>query len=158
MKAHEDSLTHRERVQTLISRRRTHGQIDSSLEIQFNKEQEYQNNVLRRVISVIKFLSSRGLAFRGETELLGLLGSQHNGNCLGILELIAHYDPFLSSHLSKYGNQGRGKPSYLSSTICEKVIEIMGNKVLKNIVNKIQQAKYFFLSVDSTPDISHTDY
>lgn len=154
MKMHEDSATHRACVQTLISRRRIHGRIDSSLEIQFNKEKDYWTKVLQRVVSVIKFLSSRGLAFRGDTELLG---SQHNGNYLGILELIAEYDPFLSSHLAKYGNEGRGKPSYLSSTICEEVIEIMGNKVLKVIVKDIQEAKYFSLSVDSTPDISHID-
>ena len=86
-----------------------------------------------------------------------LLGSQHNGNYLGILELIAEYDPFLSSHLAKYGNVGRGKPSYLSSTICEEVIEIMGNKVLKVIVKDIQEAKYFSLSVYSTLDITHID-
>lgn len=77
---------------------------------------------------MIKFLSSRGLAFRGDTELLC---STRNGYYMGILELIAEYDPFISSHLAKYGNQGRGKPSYLSSTICEEVIQIMGDKVYK---------------------------
>ena len=73
-------------------------------------------------MSVVKLLLSRGLAFRGEDEILG---SQHNGNYLGILELLAQFDPFLSSHLAKYGNQGRGKPSYLSSTICDEIIQIM---------------------------------
>lgn len=156
MKMHEDSETHRACVQTMIKRRRAHGngRINSSLESQFNQEKEYWMKVLERVVTVIKFLSSRGLAFRGDTELLGC---QHNGNYLGILELIAQYDPFLSAHLAKYGNQGRGKPSYLSSTICEEVIEIMGNEVLNIIVKEIQEAKYFSLSVDSTPDISHID-
>jgi len=79
-------------------------------------------------MSVIKFLTSRELAFHDDTELIGC---QHNGNNLGILELIAEYDPFLSSHLAKYGNQGRGRPSYLSSTICEEIIEIMGKRFLK---------------------------
>ena len=86
---------------------------------------------MQRVVSAVKFISSRGLAFRGDTEVFN---SQQNGNYLGILELIAEYDPFLSSHIAKYGNQGRGKASYLSSTICEEVIEIMGNEVLKTIV------------------------
>jgi len=105
-------------------------------------------------IRLSKFLSSRGLAFRGDTELLG---SPHNGNYLGILELIAEYDPFIRSHSDKYGNQGQGKPSYLSSTICEEVIKIMGNKVLKVIIKEIQDAKYYSLSVESTPDLSSND-
>ena len=45
----------------------------------------------------------------------------------------------------------------MSSTISQEVIEIMGNKVLKVIVKEIQEAKYYSLSVDSTPDFSHID-
>ena len=71
--------------------------------------------------------------------------------------MIALYDPFLSSHLAKYGNQDRGEPSYLSSTICEEIIEILGNQVLGVIVKELQQSKYFSVSIDSTPDISHID-
>ncbi|GFT30882.1 zinc finger MYM-type protein 1 [Trichonephila clavipes] len=33
----------------------------------------------------------------------------------------------------------------------------MGNKVQENIIKDIEAAKYFSLSVDSIPDISHTD-
>lgn len=33
----------------------------------------------------------------------------------------------------------------------------MGEKVLSEIVNQIKLAKYFSISVDSTPDISHMD-
>ncbi|XP_013776641.1 zinc finger MYM-type protein 1-like [Limulus polyphemus] len=109
---------------------------------------------MQRVVSAVRFLSSRGLTFRGDTEVLN---SRQNDNYLGILELLAEYDPFLSSHIAKYGNQGRGKASYQSSTTCEEVIEIMGNKVLKTIVEEIKEPKYFSLSADSTPDISHTD-
>ena len=113
---YKNSEIHRTCMQTLITRRRVACCVDCCLQIQFNKEKEYWIKVLRQEVSMVKFLSSRGMAFRGENKNLG---SQHNGNYLGILELIAQYDPFLSSHLAKYGNQGRGRPSYLSSTICE---------------------------------------
>ncbi|CAH0405833.1 unnamed protein product [Chilo suppressalis] len=89
IQSHENNATHRVCVQTLISRRRVQGRIDTSLEITVNKEREYWVKVLQRVVSVIKFLSTRGLAFRGDNEILG---SQHNGNYLGILELIADVD------------------------------------------------------------------
>ena len=54
-------------------------------------------------------------------------------------------------------NKGRGHTSYLSSTICEEVIELMGEKVMSVIVDEIKTAKYFSISVDSTPDIMHVD-
>jgi hypothetical protein len=54
-----------------------------------------------------------------------------------------------------YGNAGKGIPSYLSVTICEEFIELMGSKVLAATVTEIQKAKYFSISVDSTPDVTH---
>lgn len=33
----------------------------------------------------------------------------------------------------------------------------MGNKVEFQIIKEVRTAKYYALSVDSTPDISHTD-
>lgn len=76
---------------------------------------------------------------------------------MGILELVAQFDPFLREHIAHFGNDGRGKPSYLSSTICEEIVKLMGEKVLSEIVNKIKLAKYVSISVDSTPDIAYID-
>ena len=84
-------------------------------------------------------------------------GSEHNGNYLRCLELLSEYDPFLAQHIEKYGNRGRGNPSYLSSTICEEFVLLMAEEVRQVIINEIASAKYYSFSVDSTPDISHTD-
>ncbi len=105
-------------------------------------------------MAVIKFLSERGLPFRGDDEHLC---SSSNGNYLGLLELIAQFDPFLREHLEKYGQKGRGTTSYLSSTVCEELICLMGEKVKKTIAEELQNAKYFSVIVDSTPDMSHVD-
>ena len=96
----------------------------------------------------------RGLAFRGDDEIIG---SQHNGNFLGSLELISQFDPFLLEHLKNYGNPGKGQVSYLSSTICDELIAIMGEQVLSKIIGELKSAKYYSISVDSTPDVSHID-
>lgn len=75
------------------------------------------------------------------------------------LELIAEFDPFFASHISKYGNKGSGSGgvSYLSSTICNEVITIMATKVTQQIMTEVRSSKYFSIIVDSTPDISHVD-
>lgn len=64
---------------------------------------------------------------------------------------------FLSEHISKYGNKGKGNLLYLSSIICDDFLCLMNNLVLKKIVVWIIEAKYFSIIVDSTPDISKQD-
>jgi hypothetical protein len=99
-------------------------------------------------------MAERGLPFRGDKETFG---STHNGNFLGLFELIAKFDPFLASHIQKFGNKGSGVTSYLSKTICDEFIPIMAHKVRDSILDDLRTAGYFSLSVDSTPDRSHID-
>ncbi|KAG7154647.1 putative Zinc finger MYM-type protein 1-like 9, partial [Homarus americanus] len=60
-------------------------------------------------------------------------------------------------HISKYGNSGKGNPSYLSKTTCEELIQLVAQKVHALIVDEVKSSGYFSLSVDSTPDLSHID-
>lgn len=78
----------------------------------------YWKAVLHRVVEVIKFLGTKGLSFRGDNEQFNKI---NNGNFLGTLELLAKFDPFIAQHIEKYGNRGKGTPSYLSSTIYEEL-------------------------------------
>jgi len=59
--------------------------IDQQLVNQIDNERLYWINVLKRVVSVVKSLASRGLPFRGHDSKIG---SPHNGNCLMALELV----------------------------------------------------------------------
>ena len=79
------------------------------------------------------------------------------GTFLSILELLSKFDPFLAQHIERYGAKGRGNCSYLSSTICDEFIKIMGEHILEHIVNELKSVKYFSVNVDSSPDISHVD-
>ena len=64
---------------------------------------------------------------------------------------------FLPQHIQKHANKGSGHTNYLSSTTYEELISGSGKWVLKEIVDRVQNAKYFSVTVGSTPDISHTD-
>lgn len=112
---HENSTAHRESVLTLSQRISTKVRIDSALVSQYEAQCAFTRALLERLIATIMFLTERGLAFRGQDELFG---SKMNGNYMGTLELIARFDPFLSTHIEKCGGQGRGSVSYLSSTVC----------------------------------------
>ena len=61
-------------------------------------ESKYWREVLRRMIDVIVLLSARGLTLRGHSEIIG---SFHNGNFLGIIELLGKCDAFLGTHIEQ---------------------------------------------------------
>ncbi|XP_065645337.1 zinc finger MYM-type protein 1-like [Hydra vulgaris] len=132
---HENGSEHHKNMLTYSSRQRESGQLDSVLLKQLHNEQ-------------------LGLPFRGNNETIG---SEQNGNYLGTLELLGQFDPFLHEHMKKHGNSGKGNTSYLSANICEEFICLMGNKVLSEIISELKKAKYYSISVDSTPDLSHVD-
>ena len=48
--------------------------------------------ILARIIHIVVFLGERGLPFRGSSQRIGDI---HNGDFLGLIELLAHYDPIL---------------------------------------------------------------
>ncbi|XP_064423566.1 zinc finger MYM-type protein 1-like [Latimeria chalumnae] len=151
---HERSAEHQHAL-TIYSIRSSRTQtLDKHIADEHIKERNYWTEVLRRIVSAVKFLTTRGLALRGSNETFG---SVNNGNFLGCLEFLAEYDPFLARHIDKYGNAGHGTTSYLSSTICEEFIKLMADRVQQDVVDELKLAKYFSFSVDSTPDISHTD-
>ena len=151
---HKSSSKHLSYLLTYISRKAKNVSICKDLEEQKESDRKYWCKVLARVLSVLKFLSSRGLTFRRSSALVG---SPQNGNFLGISELLAEYDTFLVEHIQKRVNKGKGQVSCFSSTVCEEFIDVIATKVLDIIISEIKQAKYCSMSVNLTPDITNVD-
>ncbi|XP_068205280.1 uncharacterized protein [Palaemon carinicauda] len=126
------------------------GTIDHEM-TQVAQAEDYWRSVLKRLVSVLLFLCERGLAIRGDDQIIG---SVHNGNYLDVL---SEYDDYLKQHIQKHTNRRRGHTSYLSSTICDELIQLMGKKVLDEIILYLKKSKYYSISIDSTPDEGHVD-
>lgn len=47
--------------------------------------------------------------------------------------------------------------NYLSSTICEEIVELISKKVFNEIITQIKQSKYYSISLDSAPDNGHVE-
>lgn len=97
---------------------RLKGKIDKEFEKQTTTVKDYWIHVLKRIISVIKFLASRKLAFRGTDEQFS---EKRNGNYLNLLELLAEYYPFLKDHINGTANLIKGKTSYLSEYLSKDI-------------------------------------
>ena len=106
----------------------------------FFNERRFWRNVLERLIDIALFLSERNLAFRGSEEVLG---SPHNGNFLGIFELLARRDPILKELQDRIKNKNT-KDHYLSPTIQNELIELLATEVEKE---NLQQLKTGMMSI-----------
>ena len=47
--------------------------------------------------------------------------------------------------------------SYLSPAIQNEFISILGQHVLEKVIEEVQEAKYYLIIFDSTPDLAHDD-
>ncbi|XP_068216216.1 uncharacterized protein [Palaemon carinicauda] len=153
LRNYEQSAGHIKATVAFNRRLKAIGRVDIELTQQVEHLEQYWRLVLKRVISVIHFIAERSLAFRGDE----LVGSPRNGNFLGIFELIAQYDDFLAQHIKTEANRGKGHTNYLSSTILEEVISIMGEQLHREIISRVKKSKYYSISLDSTPDAAHFD-
>lgn len=61
---------------------------------------------------------------------------------------------FLHEHAARYRNAGRGNQSYLPFV---STVQLMGERVLLELILEHKIFKYFSISVDSTPDVTHVD-
>jgi hypothetical protein len=134
---YKNSQTHKTNVLTMKNKGKVAQKIDNVLILQIKGEKNYWKNVLRRVFARVKTLSSRELTFRDKTNNIDC---NQNCNFLMSLELIALFDPFLTTHIEQSGNKEKTFTSYLSFTIFEQF------KLLSLI-------RFLQLS----PDVSHVD-
>ena len=99
LKRHEETKAHKQACFSLLARKKSGARVDSKLVKQMEEEEKHWRKVLTRIIEVIKHLAERNQAFRGDNEIIG---SPHNGNYLGTLELLSKFDPFLEEHIQQF--------------------------------------------------------
>ena len=132
--------------------------IDVIIEGNILSEAEKWKKLLTRIIDVVIFLGGRGLAFRGSSLRIG---DVHNGNFLGLLELLAHYDPLLDEHVTKVKvAQQKGErlqAHYLSPESQNEFISFCAANVRRYVLNEREHAKYYSIMADATPDASHIE-
>lgn len=100
------------------------------------------------LIAVVQLLAERNISFRGTTERIG---EPDNGNFLGILELLAEFDPIMAENLK------RQTPLYTSNRTQDELIDIIGGAVRANILEMVKQHKYYAVLLDCTPDTSRQE-
>lgn len=167
---HENSNTHRHAISAALqcSMSKDIGSlIDRDLTFKRMKEIEQRRLVLKRLIDIIIFIGRQGLPFRGKEEGAHSLNKKGNhGNFLELVLLLADYDSVLRVHLdqcvlkSDKNKQNRGRGSlitFMSKSIVNKLIIIIGNSLQNIILNEIKESSIISVMVDSTQDVAVMD-
>uniref|UniRef100_UPI00358F7EF6 zinc finger MYM-type protein 1-like n=1 Tax=Myxine glutinosa TaxID=7769 RepID=UPI00358F7EF6 len=92
----------------------------------------------------------------GSKESLQLDDDSNVGNFLGLLKLLAIFDPVMKEHLTRVGSHP-GSTSYLSPGVPNEFIHMMASTVHQSLLRSIRKAKYYGLMFDSTPDQAHRE-
>ena len=132
--------------------------IDVIIEENILSEAAKCKKLLTRIIDVVVFLGETGLVFLGSSLRIG---DVHNGNFLGLLELLAHYDPLLKEHVTKVKAVQQKKEQlqahYLSPESQNEFISICVVNVRGCVLDEREHAKYYSVMIDATSDASHIE-
>lgn len=149
-KAHITNMRSWHELQKRLKSKTTINQTNRDL---LHLEVQHWRGVICRVIAIICHLAERNQALRGHTNVLY---DPQNGNFLSLVELMAIFDPVMTEHLRRIQNK-ETRVHYLSNTIQNEIIALLGDKILEEIVRRVKKAKYFSIIMDCTPDKSHTE-
>ena len=155
---HEVSVNHLPAMLTYHEARerlKMSSSINDYLESATCKKLEYWKKILYRLLAVLQYLAENNLSFRG-SACHEIIGDPRNGNFLGLAELLAKFDPIMAEHLAKV-NSNTLSDHYLSKTIQNELINLMSIKIVSEIVNHLQEAKYYSIILDCASDVSHSE-
>ena len=107
---------------------------------------------MKRLLDVIKLLTSQNVVLRGHDETPN---SNNSGKCLAVLYFLAKYDPIINSHLSSLLNNPKSV-SYLAHDVQNEFISLMVKHVRNQIVAEIKASTYYGIMFYPTSDISHS--
>jgi len=127
--------------------------IDKAAQRQLEKEKEHWRKVLFRIVAIVKFLAKHSIAFRGHNSKLY---DDSNGNFLGLIEMLAEFDPVIQEHVRRITNE-ETHVHYLGPRIQNELIHLLASAIKSETIEKIKNAKYFSVLLDCTPDASHQE-
>ena len=113
--------------------------IDRVAQRELEKEREHWRKVLLRIILIVRFLAEHNIAFRGSNSRLY---QGNNYNFLGLIEMLAKFDPVIKEHVDRITND-KICDHYLGPSIQNELINLLASVIKSTIIAKVKEAKYF---------------
>ena len=105
----------------------------------------------KRLVAIVPFLAKKNLALRGTHQNVRH-ENVHNGNFLGLVELVGIFDRVLDTYLRKIKTNEINN-HYLGKDNQNELLHIMATATLNEILKRVKVAKYYAIILDCTLDI-----
>lgn len=127
----------------MITLPKTTSDVGELLSKAHRKEKELARDMLRNILSSVRYLARQGLALRGDDDV--------ESNLIQLLRLRAEDNPPLIQWLQ------RSSRKYTSHENQNEMLEIMAHHVLRKILGCMQQSPFLAIMVDETTDVSNKE-
>ena len=119
------------------------------------RDERIKNNtkVIKSLLDCVIFLGKQGLPYRGHRDDRTCEDVVNAGNFMELVYFRAKTDAILAKHLK---NAPRNA-TYLSKTIQNELIQVVGNSIRNKIINDIKTAKFFSILADEVTDCSNKE-
>lgn len=111
--------------------------------------QQFNTEIVEILLDIARTLARQGLAFRGT-------GDDKDGNFFQLVQLVGRHNPVLQKWL-KDKDIRPYKVSYLSPQTQNEFIQLLSEQIRQKVQEEIQEAKFFSVLADTTPDASNKD-
>ena len=143
-KKHQQSKAHCEAVDAVITLPRTTKNIGELLSREHAAQKVQARDMLRLILSSIRFLARQGLALRGAN-------SDASANLIQLLHLRAEDNPAVLQWLDKTARKHTAPENQ------NEMLEIMAHRVLRSILQEINNSPFLAVMVDETTDKSNRE-
>ncbi|CAI6351816.1 unnamed protein product [Macrosiphum euphorbiae] len=111
--------------------------------------------IIKKIIKALLYLSRQNMAFRGHDESKT---SKNQGNFLELIKLLSADNAVLSSHLLKIRDvKGKNRLTFLSNVSQNKILNVLGEMVRGQILQKIKASGVYSFIIDTTTDVANLE-
>lgn len=127
--------------------------IDAQNHRKLAAETIHWQNVLQRLISLIRVMAMQNLPFRGSTDRLF---GHNNGTFLKLVEMIGLFDSVMAEHIRRVRSK-ETHVHYLGKDIQNEIIAMLASQIQQEIPTMLRSAKYFSIILDCAPYVSRRE-
>ena len=119
-----------------------------------HEEQVSRNaQVIKSLLECVFFCVKQGLSFRGHRDDSTALDPSNVGNFVELVRFRAENDDILRTYLETSPR----KALYISKTIQNEMIDVLGSSIENQILHEIRTAKFFTILADEVTDCSNLE-
>lgn len=118
-----------------------------------NIEKQRWRSIFKRIIAFTEFLAEHNdTSRRTNSKLI----TANSGKFLRLVQMITKFDIIMADHLKRVCND-EIHDHYLGLRIQNELISFIAKKIRREIINRVEQSKYFTISSGGAPDKSHKE-